>query len=67
MPVAQAVTTTQGEQILKANPAMGEIRATLKDYIFIVKTQWDMIGNKTAAPVDVAKIDSIRQKLKIAK
>lgn len=67
MPVAQAVTNTQGEQVLKANPAMGEIRAMLKDYIFIVKTQWDMLGEKNAQPAEVARIDAIRQKLKIAK
>lgn len=67
MPVAQAVTNTQGEQVLKSNPAMGEIRATLKDYIFIVKTQWDMLDNKTAAQPEITKIDEIRQRLKIAK
>ena len=67
MPVAQAVTSTQGEEVLKANPAMGEIRAILTDYIFIVKTQWDMIGDKEAAPAEITKIDAIRQKLRIAK
>lgn len=67
MPVAQAVTNTQGEQVLKANPAMGEIRATLKDYIFIVKTQWDMIGDKAQPPVELARVEQIRQKLKLAK
>ena len=66
MPVAQAVTSTQGEQVLKSNPAMQEIRATLRDYISVVKTQWDMIGNK-ATQAEVTSIDSIRQKLKIAK
>lgn len=66
MPVAQAVTTTQGEQVLKNNPAMQEIRATLRDYISTVKTQWDMIGDDKA-PAEVTAIDSIRQRLRIAK
>ena len=66
MPVAQAVTTTQGEQVLKNNPAMQEIRATLRDYISTVKTQWDMIGDDKA-PTEVTAIDSIRQRLRIAK
>lgn len=67
MPVAQAVTNTNGEQVLKANPAMGEIRATMKDYVFIVKTQWDMLGEKATAQAEVTRIDEIRKKLKIAK
>lgn len=66
MQVAQTVTNTQGEQVLKSNPAMQEVRATLRDYISTVKTQWDMIGDN-AAPAEVSAIDSIRQKLKIAK
>lgn len=66
MPVAQAVTTTQGEQVLKNNPAMQEIRATLRDYISTVKTQWDMIGDDKV-PAEVTAIDSIRQRLRIAK
>lgn len=65
--VAQTVTNTQGEQVLKSNPAMGEIRATLKDYIFIVKTQFDLLGGKEVQPAEVTKIDALRQKLKIAK
>lgn len=65
--VVQTVTNTQGEKVLKANPAMGEIRATMKDYVFIVKTQWEMLGEKSTAQAEVTRIDEIRKKLKIAK
>lgn len=64
MPVAQAVTSTQGEEVLKSNPAMQEIRATFRDYCSIVKVQLSLIGDKQA-PVELSQIDSIRQKLKI--
>lgn len=64
MPVAQAVTNTQGEEVLKNNPAMQEIRATFRDYCTIVKVQMSLIGDKPA-PVEISQIDSIRQKLKI--
>ena len=45
---------------------MQEIRATFRDYCTIVKVQQDILANR-AAPVEVANINSIRQKLKIAK
>lgn len=66
LPVAQAVTTTQGEQVLKGNPAMQEIRAMIKDYVFITKTQWDMLGD-VAPTAEISQLDSIRQRWKIAK
>lgn len=66
LPAAQAVTNTQGENVLKNNPAMQEIRATFRDYCTIVKVQQDFLAN-SAATVEVAQIDAIRQKLRIAK
>ena len=32
LPLAQTMTTTQGEKVLKNNPAMQEFRATVRDY-----------------------------------
>ena len=32
LPLAQLLTTTQGEKALKANPALAEFRATVRDY-----------------------------------
>lgn len=66
MPVSQTVTSTQGEEVTKSNPAMQEIRATFRDYCSIVKVQQDFFANR-AAPVHVDNLDSIRRKLKIAK
>lgn len=66
LPAAQTMTTTRGEKVLKNNPAMQEIRAMFRDYCTIVKVQQDIIANRTA-PVQVASISSLRQKLKIAK
>lgn len=66
MPVAQAVTSTQGEEVLKNNPAMQEIRALFRDYCSIVKAQMSFVSDK-APQVEVSQIDSIRQRLKIAK
>ena len=65
-PVAQAVTNTQGEQVLKSNPATQEIRAIIRDYIAVVGVQQNLIGDK-ATPAEVTAIDNIRQKLKICK
>ena len=65
-PVAQEVKTTKGKQVLKCNPAMQEIRATFRDYCTIVKVQMSLIGEQQM-PEEVSQIDSIRQKLKIAK
>lgn len=62
----QSVTNTQGEKVLKSNPAMQEIRATFRDYCTIVKVQQDILANKTA-PVEVTSINALRSKLKIAK
>ena len=64
--VTQTVTSTQGEKVIKSNPALQEIRATFRDYCTIVKVQQDILANR-AAPVEVANINTIRQKLKIAK
>ena len=67
MPPAQSVTSTQGEEVLKSNPAMAEIRATFRDYCTIVKAQMSFIGDKAPAAAEVSQLDTIRAKLKIAK
>lgn len=67
MPAAQTMTTTQGERVLKANPATAEIRAAFKDYCYVVKTQKEISNGE---PVDAEKVKSIsdfRAKYKIAK
>ena len=65
MPAAQTMTTTQGERVLKANPATAEIRAAFKDYCYVVKTQKEITGNSGAETA--AKLDDLRSKFKVAK
>lgn len=43
LPIAQTATTTQGEKILKNNPAMQEFRATVRDYAAALKNLADII------------------------
>jgi hypothetical protein len=59
----QTVTNTQGEKVLKSNPAMQEIRATFRDYCTIVKVQQDILASKTA-PVEMTSISALRSKLR---
>lgn len=66
MQAAQPVTTTQGEKVLKANPAMQELRALFRDYAAIVKFQQDIAKNNPA-PVEVSSLEDFRSKLKAAK
>lgn len=62
---SQTVTNTQGEKVLKSNPAVQEIRAMFRDYCSIVKVQQDILANK-AAPVEIKSINDLRNKIKIA-
>ena len=64
MPDSQILTTAQGEQAIKANPAAQEIRAAFKDYCYVVKTMRDLTGNEEA---EADSIEELRKKFKIAK
>lgn len=64
MPAAQTMTTTQGERVLKANPATAEIRAAFKDYCYVVKTMRALEGE---ADVEIDSIDDLKKKFKVAK
>ena len=66
MPLAQEVTNTQGERVLKSNPEMQEFRATVQLYCSIVKTMQAVFADKPE-PVEMDEINSIRAKLKLAK
>ena len=63
---AQLMNTTQGETVLKANPAMQEIRALFKDYCYVAKVQQELTGDN-ADPEKVKSINDFRAKYKIAK
>lgn len=64
MPECQILTTAQGEQAIKANPAAQEIRATFKDYCYVVKTMRELSGDKSEVEVD--SIEELRKKFRIA-
>lgn len=64
MPAAQTMTTTQGERVLKANPATQEIRAAFKDYCYVVKTMREIAEGK---PAEVTSLDELRARFKVAK
>ena len=67
MSVVQLVTSTQGEKVLKANPAMQEIRALFRDYAAIVKMQSDLLEGGQAAQSDSVSLEDMRARFKIAK
>ncbi len=62
MPAAQTMTTTQGERVLKANPATQEIRAAFKDYCYVVKTMQDL--SKAEIP-EKTSIEELRKRFKV--
>jgi hypothetical protein len=65
MPEAQILTTAQGEQAVKANPAIQEIRAAFKDYCYIVKVQTEI--SDADEPGEQTSIDDLKKRFKIAK
>lgn len=66
MPLAQEVTNTQGERVLKSNPEMAEFRSTVQMYCALVKTMQAVFADRPA-PVEMDEINSIRAKLKLAR
>lgn len=62
LPAAQTMTTTQGEKVLKANPAAQEIRAAFKDYCYVVKVQQEISHGE---PAVIESLDDFRNKFKI--
>lgn len=65
-PISQTVISTQGDRVIKGNPAMAEIRATFRDYCAVVKVQASMLDGKTT-PAQMSTVDSIREKLRLVK
>lgn len=65
MSLAQTVTTTQGEKVLKNNPAMQEFRGTVRDYAASLKSLQAILDN-TPDQVEESSVEDIRKKFKIA-
>lgn len=66
MPLAQVLTTTQGEKALKANPATQEFRATVRDYAAALNSLQDIL-EENRAPGEVTSLDAMRARFKVAK
>ena len=62
---AQEVKSTQGDYVLKANPAAQEIRAAFKDYCYIVKTQKELSDGNNLEDAEKS-VDYFRSRLKVA-
>lgn len=65
LPLAQTMTTTQGEKVLKNNPAMQEFRGTVRDYAASLKSLQAILDN-TPDQVEESSVEDIRKKFKIA-
>ena len=65
LPLAQMLTTTQGEKALKANPALAEFRGTVRDYSAALNSLQNIISeNQNSAAI--ASLNDFRKALKVA-
>jgi hypothetical protein len=63
MPLAQEMTTTQGEKVWKNNPAMQEFRGTVRDFAAVVKLLKEM--EKSGDEIDTSSFENIRRRFKV--
>lgn len=66
LPLAQTMTTTQGEKVLKNNPAMQEFRGTVRDYAASLKSLQAILDD-TDDQCEVSSLDDIRSRFRVAK
>ena len=66
MPLAQQVTVGTGEKILRANPAVQEFRATVRDYAAALNNLQNVLENSNE-PAEVSSLNDLRSKFKVAK
>lgn len=64
MDAGQKMTTTQGEVVWKANPAIQEIRANFRDYCYVVKTLAGLEGETEELH---STLDDMKKKFKIVR
>lgn len=65
MPLAQEVTTTQGERAFKQNPAVQEFRNTVREYTNALKSLQELTG-ETIVTDSGTSAEDIRSRFKIA-
>lgn len=63
MPLAQEMTTTQGEKVLKNNPAMQEFRGTVRDFAAVIKLLKEL--SNADQEVDTSSFENIRRRFKV--
>lgn len=69
LPIAQTATTTQGEKVLKNNPAMQEFRNTVRDYATSL-SRLDAIINAKHEPEEetappISSLETLRARFKV--
>lgn len=67
MPLAQVLTTTQGEKALKANPAVQEFRATVRDYATALNSLNSILEKTEDATSTASSLGALRGQFKVAK
>ena len=64
LPLAQLLTTTQGEKALKANPAAQEYRATVREYAQALSNLQSIIDKYSAGKSDAnSQLSMLRKKV----
>ena len=66
MPLAQVLTTTQGEKALKVNPATQEFRATVRDYASALNNL-NSILDKNATVPESSSLADLRKRFRLEK
>lgn len=65
LPLAQTAISTQGEHVLKANPAVQEFRATVRDYAAALRSLQEIV-DENQSTTSVAGLDDLRSRFNIA-
>ncbi len=64
MPRVQILTTTQGDQAMRANPALQEFRATVRDYAQALNSLQNILDEKVE-PEESKSLSALRSKFKV--
>lgn len=64
MPLTQEVVVNTGETVIRANPAIGEFRALVRDYTTALKSLRDIVGEQGQGD-NGSSLDSLRNKFKV--
>ena len=64
MPLTQEVVVNTGETVVRANPAIQEFRALVRDYTTALKALREIVGERNEGE-DGSSLDSLRKKFKV--